>query len=74
MEKMLVLMTHWNKIQRAAQIGADLVVALRHCEAPSLRGTKQSSPDELSWDLTTLNAVHLFRKEIFQNLIKISQK
>ena len=51
MEKMLVLMMHWNKMQRAAPIGADLVVALRHCEAPSLRGTKQSSPDELSWDL-----------------------
>ena len=74
MEKKLVLMTHWNKIQRAAPIGAAHVVALRHCEAPSLRGTKQSSPDELSWNLTTLNAVHLLRKEIFQNQIKIFQK
>lgn len=65
MEKKLVLMTHWNKIQRAAPIGAAHVVALRHCEAPSLRGTKQSSPDELSWNL--------LRKEIFQNQIKIFQ-
>ena len=64
MEKKLVLMTHWNKIQRASPIGAAHVVALRHCEAPSLRGTKQTSI--VSWDL--------LRKEIFQNLIKISQK
>ena len=59
MEKKLVLMTHWNKIQRAAPIEAALVVALRHCEA-------RSSPDKLSWEL--------LRKEIFQNQIKFFQK
>ena len=56
---MLVLTIRWGKAKRAAQIGAALVVALRHCEA-------RSSPDKLSWEL--------LRKEIFQNQIKIFQK